>query len=143
MTKDLYTYLGLTDSASEKEIEDAYQALSGQFGPESGNTDAASQEKFKKISEAYFVLSDMNRRAEYDIRGKVSRKGSMNNKSAAGGMSLQKAREIINRIFLCGAAASAILFVTYMSGGSPVPFYYVCGASLLLKITEYILRLVQ
>lgn len=141
MTKDLYTYLGIDDSASGKEIEDAYQSLSRQFGPESGNTDAEAKEKFKKISEAYFVLSDINRRAEYDVRGKISRKGAAH--KSTDGLSILRTREIINRIFLCGAVASAVLFVIYISGGSPIPFYYVCGASLLLKIVEYILRLVQ
>lgn len=141
MTKELYERLGLNDSASEKDIEEAYRSLSAQFGPDSGNTDAAAQEKYKEISEAYYVLSDMNRRAEYDIRGKVSRKGA--SRKSDNGLSVRKTREIINRIFLCGAAASAILFIIYMTGGSPVPFYYVCGASLLVKIVEYILRLIQ
>ncbi|MCQ2074383.1 MAG: DnaJ domain-containing protein [Bacteroidaceae bacterium] len=141
MTKDLYIYLGLDESASGKEIEDAYQSLSRQFGPESGNTDTESKEKFKKISEAYFVLSDIDRRAEYDIRGKISHRRTAH--KSTDGLSVFRTRRIINRIFLCGAAISAVLFAIYISGGSPIPFYYVCGASLLLKIVEYILRLVQ
>lgn len=142
MAKELYSRLGLQDTASESEIREAYAALTKDCDPKYGYDDAESLKRYESLTEAFTVLSDLNRRAEYDIRGTVSgrkkRRGSGSSLS-----SIVKLRENINRVFLCGAAASAVLFAVYLAGGSPVPFYYVCGISLVIKIVEYILRLVQ
>ena len=142
MARDYYSILGLDESATESEIESAYKRLSAGCSPENGHTDSESKKIYDSITEAYQVLSDMDRRAAYDIRGEVSgikrRKGS-----AAATSPVIKAREILNKVFLCGAAVSAILFVIYLTGYSPLPFYIVCGISLFLKVTEYLLRLIQ
>lgn len=139
MAKELYDRLGVSETASQKEIESAYRALSA-------DCDASDEKRQAELREAYEVLSDLDRRANYDIRGQKTsgirrRHGGTDTK--AGTPTVIRARVLLNRIFLCGAAASAILFVCYLSGASPVPFYWVCGASLLIKISEYLLRLIQ
>ena len=144
MAKELYTRLGLDEDATESQIEEAYKRLSADCDPQNGNVDAASSEHYKYLTEAYYILADMDRRALYDIKGdkgvkRKKRTGSKDSEQSP----IIKAREILNRIFLCGAAVSAVLFALHLSGNSATPFYYVCGISLFIKIAEYLLRLIQ
>ena len=61
--KDYYKLLGLSSSATEKEITRAYRKLAKQHHPD---TNPGSEEKFKEISVAYDVLGDSDKRKEYD-----------------------------------------------------------------------------
>jgi DnaJ-class molecular chaperone len=61
--KDYYKVLGLTSSATDKEITRAYRKLAKEFHPD---THPGSEEKFKEISVAYDVLGDDAKRKEYD-----------------------------------------------------------------------------
>lgn len=145
MAKELYTRLGLDDNATESQIEEAYRRLTAGFDPNEGNVDKETAEHYRLLTEAYSILSDMDRRALYDIKGE---KGGTRRKNRTGSKGLDqspviKVRETLNRIFLCGAAVSAVLFALHLSGSSPIPFYCVCGISLLIKIVEYLLRLIQ
>jgi molecular chaperone DnaJ len=64
--KDYYKALGVSKDASQADIKKAYRKLARQFHPDANKGDAASEEKFKEISEAYDVLSDETKRREYD-----------------------------------------------------------------------------
>ena len=64
--KDYYAALGVSKDASQAEIKKAYRKLARQHHPDANKGDAASEEKFKEISEAYDVLSDESKRKEYD-----------------------------------------------------------------------------
>jgi len=66
--EDYYKILGVDKSASEEEIKKAYRKLAHQFHPDRPGGDA---EKFKKINEAYQVLSNREKRAQYDRFGRV------------------------------------------------------------------------
>ncbi|MEI4769495.1 molecular chaperone DnaJ [Psychrobacillus sp. FJAT-51614] len=66
--RDYYEVLGLTKGASQDEIKKAYRKLSKQYHPDI-NKEADAEEKFKEISEAYEVLSDEQKRAQYDQFG--------------------------------------------------------------------------
>lgn len=143
MAKELYSRLGLAETASEKEIESAYRSLSAECSPESGHNDDESVRRFAYLTEAYTVLSDMNARAEYDIRGTVRNRKGRKGSGKSSTMSIVRTREVLNRIFLCGAAVSVVLYIIHLAGGSAVPFFCVCGLSLCIKIVEYILRLIQ
>jgi molecular chaperone DnaJ len=72
--KDYYKTLGVTDSATPKEITKAYRALARQFHPDKNPGDAKAEDRFKEISAAYDVLHDEETRAEYD---EVRRMGPM------------------------------------------------------------------
>jgi curved DNA-binding protein len=69
MSEDYYNVLGVSKDASDAEIKKAYRKLAMKYHPDhtKGNKDA--EEKFKKISEAYAVLSDKDKRKEYDTFG--------------------------------------------------------------------------
>src|SRR5438309_994961 len=64
--KDYYSALGVSKTATSAEIKKAYRKLARQHHPDANKGDAASEEKFKEISEAYDVLSDESKRKEYD-----------------------------------------------------------------------------
>jgi len=64
-----YETLGVDKSASESEIKSAYRKLALKYHPDRNQGDAAAEEKFKQISEAYAVLSDSKKKAQYDQFG--------------------------------------------------------------------------
>lgn len=68
MGKDYYKILGLDKSASEDEIKSAFRKLAQKYHPDKKGGD---EKKFKEASEAYAVLSDKKKRAEYDAYGKT------------------------------------------------------------------------
>ena len=72
--KDYYAVLGVSDSASAKDIKAAYRKLSRQLHPDANPGDAAAEERFKEVSAAYDVLGDDAKRKEYD---EVRRLGPM------------------------------------------------------------------
>lgn len=72
--KDYYTILGVSTSASDKEIRQAYRKLARELHPDV-NPDKKSQERFKDINEAYEVLSDPEKRKKYDRFGSANGPG--------------------------------------------------------------------
>ena len=68
MSKSLYETLGVSDNATEAEIKKAYRKLARQFHPDV-NKDPDAEEKFKEINAAYEVLSDKEKKAQYDAYG--------------------------------------------------------------------------
>jgi molecular chaperone DnaJ len=68
--RDYYEVLSVSRTASKDEIKDAYRKLAMQYHPDR-NKSPDAEEKFKEISEAYAVLSDDDKRAQYDQLGHV------------------------------------------------------------------------
>ena len=66
LEKDYYKVLGVSKTATADEIRSAYRKLARKYHPDANKGDAQAEKKFKEISEAYSVLSDENRRKEYD-----------------------------------------------------------------------------
>jgi curved DNA-binding protein len=66
---DYYKVLGVEKKASDVEIKKAYRKLAMKYHPDHAKGDKSHEEKFKKISEAYAVLSDPEKRKQYDTFG--------------------------------------------------------------------------
>jgi molecular chaperone DnaJ len=64
--KDFYKVLGVDKKASADEIKKKYRSLARDLHPDKNQGDSAREEKFKAVSEAYDILSDSKKRAEYD-----------------------------------------------------------------------------
>src|ERR1041385_3397249 len=68
--RDYYDILGVKKSASDDEIKKAYRALAKKFHPDKNKGNKDAENKFKEISEAYAVLSDKEKRTQYDRLGR-------------------------------------------------------------------------
>jgi molecular chaperone DnaJ len=80
--KDYYKTLGVSDSASPKEITKAYRKLARELHPDANPGDATAEDRFKEVSAAYDVVGDEAKRKEYD---EVRRLGPMGGMGGPGG----------------------------------------------------------
>lgn len=135
MSVNLYTILGVDKYASQEQIDAAYNALK--------SSAVAGGELAGNLELAYSVLGNIERRAYYDVYGRIPKNKQAERRGSKtehyGKMS--EIRKMLNMVFLFGSVISIVLFIVYITGGSPVPFYWACGASLVIKITEYVARL--
>ncbi|HUJ73485.1 MAG TPA: molecular chaperone DnaJ [bacterium] len=76
-TRDYYEILGVPRTASDEELKKAYRQLALKFHPDRNPNNKESEAKFKEASEAYAVLSDKTKRAQYDQFGHVEGNGGM------------------------------------------------------------------
>ena len=91
--KDLYGELGVSRDADEDAIRKAYRQLARRYHPDVNPGDEEAEESFKTISEAYAVLSDPERRRNYDEFGEISLEG---------GFDAERARQAFGRRFGAG-----------------------------------------
>ena len=66
--RDYYEVLGIAKEADQKTVRNAFRTLALKYHPDR-NKEAGAEDRFKEIAEAYAVLSDPKKRAEYDARG--------------------------------------------------------------------------
>jgi DnaJ-class molecular chaperone len=72
---DLYQQLGVKRGASEAEIKKAYRSLAKQLHPDRNKDNPKASERFAKVTQAYDLLSDKDKRAQYD-RGEIDEDGN-------------------------------------------------------------------
>ncbi len=73
MAKDFYEILGVSRNADDVEIKKAYRRLARRYHPDVNQHDPEAESKFKEVNQAYEVLSDANKRRQYDQFGHVGR----------------------------------------------------------------------
>jgi DnaJ-class molecular chaperone len=83
MARDYYDVLGVKRNASEGEIKSAYRKLARQYHPDRNPGDKQAETQFKEVQEAYDVLSDKNKRLQYDRFGTAGPRGGF--REARGG----------------------------------------------------------
>ena len=82
--RDYYEVLGVNKSASPDQIKTAYRKLAVKFHPDKNKNDKAAEEKFKEASEAYHVLSNSERKQNYDNFGHAAFENGGGGKSGFG-----------------------------------------------------------
>ena len=85
MGRDYYADLGVAKGASDAELKKAYRKLAMKWHPDKNKGDKTAEAKFKKISEAYDVLSDSDKRETYDKFGEEGLKRGFGNGFGANG----------------------------------------------------------
>ena len=73
--RDYYEVLGVEKNADDAAIKKAYRALAKKYHPDMNPGDAEAEKKFKEASEAYAVLSDADKRRQYDQFGHAAFEG--------------------------------------------------------------------
>jgi len=114
---DYYKVLGVPKDADLDQIKKAYKKLAIKYHPDKNPDDKSAEETFKKVGEAYGVLSDKDKRAEYDQFGKVqpgqAMPGGFNGFGGGGrGMSQEEARQMFSQMF-----GSDDPFAAFFGGG--------------------------
>lgn len=84
--RDYYEILGVAKGSSAEEIKKSYRKVAMQYHPDRNPGDKAAEEKFKEAAEAYEVLSDENKRAQYDRYGHAGVSGNGRGFSGSGNM---------------------------------------------------------
>ena len=84
-TKDLYKLLGLPRGASRDDIRKAHRMLVRKYHPDANPQDPQAEERFKEIQQAYEVLSEENKRREYDKTLHASSKETVGSTDRRGG----------------------------------------------------------
>src|SRR5688500_8353491 len=85
--RDYYEILGVAKNAAADEIKKAYRKVAMQYHPDRNPGDKAAEEKFKEAAEAYEVLSDADKRAQYDRYGHAGVSGA--GRGPAGGQNME------------------------------------------------------
>ncbi len=88
--RDYYEILGIGKTASADDIKKAYRKVAMQYHPDRNPGDKAAEEKFKEAAEAYEVLSDSDKKAQYDRYGHAGVAGNgRGGYSGGGGMNME------------------------------------------------------
>jgi len=86
--RDYYEILGVSKGATADEIKKAYRKVAMQYHPDRNPGDKAAEEKFKEAAEAYEILSDTDKKTQYDRYGHAG--VSSNGRGYPGGLRVRR-----------------------------------------------------
>jgi molecular chaperone DnaJ len=109
--RDYYEILGVNKTASADEIKKAYRKVAMQFHPDRNPGDKSAEDKFKEAAEAYEVLSDADKKAQYDRYGHAGVSSNGRGFSGGGGMNME---DIFSQF---GDVFGEDLFGSFFGGG--------------------------
>ena len=111
--RDFYDILGVSKSSSKDEIKKAYRKVAMKYHPDRNPDNKEAEDKFKEAAEAYSVLSDDNKRSQYDQFGHAGVNAS-SRQGFSGGMNVE---DIFNSVFGGGAGGFSDIFGGDIFGG--------------------------
>jgi molecular chaperone DnaJ len=109
-SKDLYSILGVERSASDAELKKAYRKLAQKYHPDVNKDNEEAEKKFKEINMAYEILSDKQKRAQYDQFGSTGGPGGGGFGGGFGGFDPSQ---------FSGDSGFADIFETFFGGAHP------------------------
>ncbi len=131
MKRDYYEILGVTKNSTSDEIKKSYRKVAMQYHPDRNTGDKAAEEKFKEAAEAYEVLSDSEKRAQYDRFGHAAvnnGRGGFN----GGGMNMDDIFSQFGDVF--GDDLFGSFFGGRRGGGGNSRSHGIRGSNLRIKI---------
>src|SRR5271170_44626 len=109
--RDYYEILDVAKNASAEEIKKSYRKVAMQYHPDRNPGDKAAEEKFKEAAEAYEILSDTDKRAQYDRFGHAG----LNNNGRGGGFGGMNTEDIFSQF---GDIFGDDIFGSFFGGGN-------------------------
>ena len=109
--RDYYEILGVSKGATEDELKKAYRKLAIKYHPDKNPDDPTAEDKFKEAAEAYDVLSNKEKRAQYDRFGHDGMRGGFGGQG--GGMNMDDIFSQFGDIFGGGGSP----FESFFGGG--------------------------
>ncbi len=131
MSRNFYDVLGVAKNASQEEIKKAYRKQALKYHPDKNSGDQKASDTFKKVSEAYEVLSDENKRKIYDQYGEEGVNAQANQRGGAGFSSMEEAL----RTFMGAFGGGSSQFDSFFGGQGPQQQYAQQGANKKIQVT--------
>lgn len=111
--RDYYEVLGVSKTATEVEIKSAYRKLAIKYHPDKNPGNQEAEDAFKEASEAYEVLSDQNKRSQYDRFGHAGMRGA----AGGGGAGFSNVEDIFSAFGDIFGGGRGSIFDDFFGGG--------------------------